>query len=1328
VLPDGARSARGYAHFARAHTIYEMREKAAELGLGGCRYCQRAYRTARNRGRSSLSAHEALCDGNPRRQQVVAARAAAAAAAAAVAAPAAGAAAAAAPAAGGAAADPGDVADLFEVDHAAWVAARAAFLQRVAPAAADWAPLVASGARTTKHVPTALLGAWRALAADALDWVRRQPEHARAWLWLLLLPSLVLHAPARAPADAADRPLPPLSHADRAAAVLRGDFVAALADRNAGVWRASWSRPVANADPPDHHGGQGAARATPSQRRALRLVRAGRLSAAARALCADPPAPQTAAVWAKARDLFPPASSATATTATVEAEFAAELVSAADFGDRPTVPRTVSREAVVSAIRSAPRAAAPGPSGLRPEHLWALTAGGQDALVAVVQLLAGDAMVSRVPPVAAHALSGADLLLLAKPGGVGADGLPGLRPIGMPETLRKLAASALAATVRTAAAELFAPSQLGVGVSSACERLLHELGAHVALHPGHAVGQYDYRNAFNLVSRAAAAAVLARALPVVSPYLQAMYAGEEAPSVYGWASGDDGAPAAPAADDSGDEGDTPDALPPPPPSRLCLPAERGAQQGDPLGPLLHAAALWLVLERLRAAHPGALVRAFHDDVVAAGTPAVLAAVMADAAAVGAAVDAELAPAKCVGWSPAGAAAPAGWTRGWATEGVVQFSVPLGGDDFVSAGVDAVAADHRKLVAAIAALPPAELQAQLLLLRLCAGPRANYWLRALPLVAGARLAAAVDTDSQAVLGRLLFDARDSPAVKQAGLARAALPPSMGGLGIGGRALIAPAAALASRVDALRAGAAYSPALRATADGLLAMPRVAEDGGPLAEGAAAAAAGAGGPPATGEAAGAAVGGAAHPPAARTAAAAAAGGSAAGGGSALPPPPPPVAAGAAGTAAAAALPASGVWFWGPDGVIEYPPPAAPADLDAPPPPPPPAPLSPPDPPAAVALRRDLLDLLDAHRARCVAPDTGLLWSRARGSANAAPIPGADSLAPLPPPDTTYDAGATNAHADGQHSPAPYSPPTWQSLLGGEARASQRDLSRPAHAAVRARIYAELSLWRRAGMAACQGGGAALWLSALPTPGLTGTAIHGAAMRASVRLWLGAPPRSVPPAPRCRCGRGADADGRHFLSACGEQTSLHTRLHHHLVHLVAEALRTSPSWSDVQVEAVVARGRGALRPDMRATHTASGVVVWGDASVSAPFTDAAVAMAAVAPLRAAAAVAREALKASKYDGALPATTHTFTPLVWEAFGRIGPATSRWLRDSLGGPDRSGTRATLLRRVSVALWRSHARAVSVGYSRCFGIPVVGDDSVAGGPLGAFPVAGRVGD
>jgi len=288
---------------------------------------------------------------------------------------------------------------------------------------------------------------------------------------------------------------------------------------------------------------------------------------------------------------------------------------------------------------------------------------------------------------------------------------------------------------------------------------------------------------------------------------------------------------------------------------------------------------------------------------------VLAAIMADAATVGTAIDAELAPAKCAGWSPAGAPAPAGWTGGWATDGVEQFSVPLGDADFVAAGVDVVAVEHRALVAAIAVLPPAELQAQLLLLRLCAGRRANYWLRALPLVAGARLAPAVDTDSHAVLGRLLFDARDSPAMQQAGLDRAALPPEMCDLGIGGRALNASAAALTSRVDALRAEAAYSPAIRATADGLLSVPRVAADGGPLGDAGAAGAARGAGPAPAGRTAAAAARRDATASAAGSSRAAAAGGATGAGGGPGPASAAARVAAAAAVAAGAALPPSGV-----------------------------------------------------------------------------------------------------------------------------------------------------------------------------------------------------------------------------------------------------------------------------------------------------------------------------------------------------------------------------------------------------------------------------------
>jgi len=189
-----------------------------------------------------------------------------------------------------------------------------------------------------------------------------------------------------------------------------------------------------------------------------------------------------------------------------------------------------------------------------------------------------------------------------------------------------------------------------------------------------------------------------------------------------------------------------------------------------------------VLRRLSAEHPALLVRAFHDDVVVVGAPADMATLMTDAAGLGNAIDAELAPAKCVGWCPLGAPPPPGWSVPWVTEGVTQLSVPIGSREYVSAGVEARVAEQRKLTAAIAALPPSALQTQLLLLRLCAGPRANYWLRGLPLEAGARLAAAVDADAAGALRRLLCDARDISGVVAQLLARAALPPAIGGMGI------------------------------------------------------------------------------------------------------------------------------------------------------------------------------------------------------------------------------------------------------------------------------------------------------------------------------------------------------------------------------------------------------------------------------------------------------------------------------------------------------------------------------------------------------------------
>jgi len=226
------------------------------------------------------------------------------------------------------------------------------------------------------------------------------------------------------------------------AALLRGAFDTCLADRNAGVWRPSIVPRSGLRRPQAARNAAVAARG-----RAVRLARVGRLSAAARVLRADPPAPQTPAVERKVRGLFPPAAPDLATPASIEAGFREELASAAEHGRRSAVPATAPWDSAVLAIRTAPRGSSPGSLGTRMEHLWALGEKGRDALVGVVLLLTGDAATTRVPAVATHAVAGAALLLFARPGGVREDGSPGLRPISMPEAQRKLVASALAATV-----------------------------------------------------------------------------------------------------------------------------------------------------------------------------------------------------------------------------------------------------------------------------------------------------------------------------------------------------------------------------------------------------------------------------------------------------------------------------------------------------------------------------------------------------------------------------------------------------------------------------------------------------------------------------------------------------------------------------------------------------------------------------------------------------------------------------------------------------------------------------------------------------------------
>jgi len=212
-------------------------------------------------------------------------------------------------------------------------------------------------------------------------------------------------------------------------------------------------------------------------------------------------------------------------------------------------------------------------------------------------------------------------------------------------------------------------------------------------------------------------------LRVLTPYLRLAYE-EGVPCVFGCAV--DAAALPPPPGTGGPVPPTPPADgPSPPPPRWWPCAERGAHQGDPRGPLLHAAAIWLLLERLRADHPFVVVRAFHDDVVVVGPPGALREVLDAAALLGGAVDAQWALTKRVGWSPAGVAALPGWSAQWTTEGLTQFSVPLDSTEIVAAAVRGLAKAQVALCGAVGVLPGEHLQVQLFMLRLRAGRQAKY---------------------------------------------------------------------------------------------------------------------------------------------------------------------------------------------------------------------------------------------------------------------------------------------------------------------------------------------------------------------------------------------------------------------------------------------------------------------------------------------------------------------------------------------------------------------------------------------------------------------------
>ena len=255
----------------------------------------------------------------------------------------------------------------------------------------------------------------------------------------------------------------------------------------------------------------------------------------------------------------------------------------------PLAPELVP-DGVARALRSFPLDTAPGPSGLRVQHLReACAAGSTEAflqqLCGVVNILAQGQACDSVAP----SLAGASLVALPKHNG-------GVRPIAVGEILRRLTATCLMEVVRDEARQQFAPVQLGVTTPGGAEAAVH-----AARHwhdrnngqSGKVLMKFDFKNAFNLVSRQAVLDSATSRFPALARWVTWCYK-QHSELYFG---------------------------------NTHLLSAGGVQQGDPLGPLLFACALHPLALDLRQG-PLDLAFFYLDDGVIAGDVAFVGAALA----------------------------------------------------------------------------------------------------------------------------------------------------------------------------------------------------------------------------------------------------------------------------------------------------------------------------------------------------------------------------------------------------------------------------------------------------------------------------------------------------------------------------------------------------------------------------------------------------------------------------------------------------------------------------------------------------------------------------
>ena len=444
-------------------------------------------------------------------------------------------------------------------------------------------------------------------------------------------------------------------------------------------------------------------------------------------------------------------------------------------GYSPSSPLQLDVVRFLGVLRSARKGSAPGPSGMRAEHLKPLLE--DETAMELLGFAAAQLAEARVPAPVAAALGQCRITALRKPNG-------GIRGIATGDVLRRLVTRTIAQQFSDDLVAATSPFQFALATRAGTDCAAMLLRSEAEGADDRVIVSLDGVGAYDHISRAAVFDALL-AVPALAPLVPFVRMWYGTVSRYQWY------------DDAG--------------TAHIIQQGEGVEQGDALAPALFALGLHRALAAANAhlREDEALV-AYLDDVYVATTRARARHafdVVTSSIQHHAQIDTNLG--KCRVYGGAGGPPPPGiaelgpevWRgqRPRAEQGITILGTPVGTTEYVEAHAREIMGEENRFLQALPHLP--DTQCAWLLLRYCASPRANHLLRTVPPDRVMTYARAHDDAMWGALRGILGGGEMTADEENTARALATVPGRLGGLGLQSAARTASAAYWAAWADAL-----------------------------------------------------------------------------------------------------------------------------------------------------------------------------------------------------------------------------------------------------------------------------------------------------------------------------------------------------------------------------------------------------------------------------------------------------------------------------------------------------------------------------------------------